>query len=557
MEQENRAKEELIGEIKLEDIVLNTPDHIFAQDGQLRYLYVANPQLGLTEKDMIGKTDHDFLPKNDAEKLTAIKRKVLDTGKAVQVELPLISRKGKPEYFSGSYVPRFDNQGKISGLFGYFRNVTSQKETEKALKESEKRFNSIADNAGEWIWETDAQGRYIYCSPAVEKILGYKPQEMLGKYFYDTFPPEIKEEFKKAALDVFSRKEPFSRFSNQNIHKDGHTVILETSGVPLVDTRGNLTGYRGVDYDVTEVKKAEKELQEKQAQLDLALQSANMGIWSLDIKNNLRSFDQLTCNILGINPENFKRSPQEFYSIVHPDDLDKVKQEMSEAIVNGELYEPEYRVIWPDGTLHYIASRGKVHYDPVGRPEKITGVIWDITRSRQAEESLSLQRKFTETVLENIEAGVVVCNGKGELILFNQIARQWHGLGPLSVSQEDWAGRYDLYFEDGVTPMDIDTVPLARAFRGEIVHDASMVIAAKDQPKRNIVAHAGPIKSEDGRILGAVAVMHDITAMKKVEVELKQRLRELEIFNKAAVGREERIIELKKEVDSFKKKLME
>lgn len=131
----------------------------------------------------------------------------------------------------------------------------------KALEESEYRFKQVAEDAQEWIWEVDKDGKYTYASPVIKSLLGYSASEIVGqKYFYDFFIPEKKEELKVAAFEHFSRKESFRHFENPNLHKDGHIIILNTSGSPILDDSGNLVGYRGVDADITERKKMMEEL---------------------------------------------------------------------------------------------------------------------------------------------------------------------------------------------------------------------------------------------------------------------------------------------------------
>lgn len=137
-----------------------------------------------------------------------------------------------------------------------------------ALAKSEERVKQVAENAGAWIWEVNPQGLYTYASPVVERILGYKPEDIVGKkYFYDLFDPKVKETFKRQALAVFSRRGTFREFINPNLHKNGRVIYLETSGAPIVDERGQLVGYRGADSDVTERVLAEAELKEKMADL--------------------------------------------------------------------------------------------------------------------------------------------------------------------------------------------------------------------------------------------------------------------------------------------------
>ena len=113
----------------------NTPDHLLVQDRELRYRLVVNPQLGLTQEDMIGKMDRDFLSKEDADKLTKMKKQVLETGKPLQVETSLISPKGGKEFFAGSYFPKLNTRGQIDGLIGYFQNVTERKRAEEQIRQ--------------------------------------------------------------------------------------------------------------------------------------------------------------------------------------------------------------------------------------------------------------------------------------------------------------------------------------------------------------------------------------------------------------------------------------
>jgi PAS domain S-box-containing protein len=142
--------------------------------------------------------------------------------------------------------------------------------TNSALQESENRFRQVTENAEEWIWEVDNKGMYRYSSAAVERILGYLPEELvLQKHFYEIFAPESREELKKSALGIIEKKEPFRHFVTQNIHKNGSIVILEKSGSPILDEKGNLTGYRGADMNITERKRAEDAIKKANKQIIL------------------------------------------------------------------------------------------------------------------------------------------------------------------------------------------------------------------------------------------------------------------------------------------------
>ena len=166
--------------------------------------------------------------------------------------------------------PEIPNNAMLYRTGGFFQQF---EQTQDALRKNEERFKQIAENAGDWIWEINAEGLYTYSSPVAEKILGYKPEEIVGKkYFYDLFAPDVKEELKKAAFDAFAKGQSIKDLVNPNVHKNGSIVILETNGSPIVNDKGNLCGYRGADRDITERTKAEQALERLNKELEAAVQ---------------------------------------------------------------------------------------------------------------------------------------------------------------------------------------------------------------------------------------------------------------------------------------------
>ncbi|MDO8705525.1 MAG: diguanylate cyclase, partial [Sulfuricaulis sp.] len=132
------------------------------------------------------------------------------------------------------------------------RRDTDLRHSALTLKESEERFRSLVETTSDWIWEVDAHGVYTYASPRVKDLLGYAPEEIIGKTPFDFMPPDEAVRVGQQFAEIVAAQRPFARLENANLRKDGGRVVLETSGVPIFDRDGRLAGYRGIDCDITE-----------------------------------------------------------------------------------------------------------------------------------------------------------------------------------------------------------------------------------------------------------------------------------------------------------------
>jgi PAS domain S-box-containing protein len=175
----------------------------------------------------------------------------------------------------------------------------------------------------------DAEGWYRYSSQAVERILGYSPEELVQqKHFYDLFDPGVREELKKSALAIIEQKEQFTHFVNSNLHKNGNIVILEKSGSPILDDEGNLTGYRGADMNITERKRGEDAIKKANKQIILL-----NSVTRHDILNQLNSLT----GYLGI----MKKMPNE----KKISDLIETEQQIAEIIRRQITFTRDYQNI--------------------------------------------------------------------------------------------------------------------------------------------------------------------------------------------------------------------
>ncbi|OPX22954.1 MAG: hypothetical protein B1H02_05515 [Candidatus Latescibacteria bacterium 4484_107] len=135
-----------------------------------------------------------------------------------------------------------------------------RKQAEEELRTSEERFKHLVLSTSDWVWETDTNGDFSYCSKKVRDILGYVPEEIIGKTSLDLMPEDEAEKIGKILEEIKKKKQPIKDLENWNVHKDGHRVCLLTNGIPILDDKGNWKGYRGVDKDITERKQAEAEM---------------------------------------------------------------------------------------------------------------------------------------------------------------------------------------------------------------------------------------------------------------------------------------------------------
>ncbi len=273
-----RAEQALQQSNQMLQLVLDTiPSAVFWKDRDLVYLgcnRVVLEDAGVTAMDaIVRKTDLDLVWREKAPGYQADDRMVMETNMPkLGYEEPFIKADHSLYWLRTSKVPMRDTEGKVIGVLGTYEDITERKKIELALQESEERFQQVANCVHEWIWEVNVDGLYTYSNAVVETILGYKPEDIVGKkHFYDFFTPEVKEQIKQTAFEGFVKKEAFRRVINPNVHKNGKIVIMETSGVPMLDKKGNLLGYRGLDADITERNQAEdkirKSLQEKEVLL--------------------------------------------------------------------------------------------------------------------------------------------------------------------------------------------------------------------------------------------------------------------------------------------------
>ena len=166
--------------------------------------------------------------------------------------------------------PLYDDIGSVIGAVGISLDITERKQAEQRLSASEARFKDIAESMSDWIWEVNENGVYTYCSEKVQGILGYHPDEIIGRTPFDFMPEDEATKLAAEFAVICAAKSPIKDLENWSLTKDGRLVCLLTNGIPLIDEAGVLRGYRGVDSDVTTRKLTEQALIQAKEEAEVA-----------------------------------------------------------------------------------------------------------------------------------------------------------------------------------------------------------------------------------------------------------------------------------------------
>jgi PAS domain S-box-containing protein len=200
-----------------------------------------------------------------------------------------VRNKESGETWVGSYsfAPIRDEAGAIAGAVVVARDITEQKSVSE-------RFRQISEAAKEWIWEVDPDGLYTYSSPLVEQLLGYSPEDLVGKlHYYDLWPEEMRQALLPFSTEMFRTKQSLVNIPNTCLHKDGHRVLIEMTGFPILGPKGELLGYRGADRDVTDREEAQAALRESETRFRELFEHSPVALWEEDLSAVAARFSEL------------------------------------------------------------------------------------------------------------------------------------------------------------------------------------------------------------------------------------------------------------------------
>jgi PAS domain S-box-containing protein len=332
-----------------------------------------------------------------------------------------------------------------------------------------------------------------------------------------------------------------------------------------------------------ELKESAGKLRESKERLDLTLGSTGIGIWERDLVRQTSLWDEATCAIFGYSGAALDDYSEIFLQRVHPDDLEAIKAATRQAIAGTADYLTEFRVIWPDASLRVLAARAVVLKDDRGQPTRIIGTCWDVTDAKQREHLALLGSEVGDalTSLQPLRERLQLCAEALVHQLDAALARIWIRSDEDNVLEMQASAGLHTH-TDGRR----GRIPLGQYKIGRIAQEARLRFSNQvgEEPdvddqewvrRHGLVGFVGHPLVVEGRVVGVMAffsrtklipetvqALGDIAKTiavaidrERVEAELHQNLAELERFNRLAVGREEKMIQLKQEINELREQL--
>jgi two-component system, cell cycle sensor histidine kinase and response regulator CckA len=508
----------------LQAIIEQATDAIFIKDLQGRYQMVNSTcafymQRSITE--IIGKTDAELLPAKIASRFVADDKRMWESGKSLTVE-DVIPVGTETRILLTTKTPYYDQQGKVIGLCGIGRDVTEQKRAEEALRASEERFHAFMDNSPAIAYMKDDEGRYVYVSRAVKRLLGREPEFWIGKTDFDTFPKVEAKQLRKHDLAVLSCGRT-SEYRETICALDGQSLSLLSFKFPIMESSGR-TLLGGITVDITERERAKEEQARLSAQLESERQRLNSIVASVPgvVWEAWSEPDSATQRIdfvndyveamLGYSVEEWLRTPNFWLTIIHPEDKEQAGRKATANFSRGQDTTFEFRWVSKDGRAVWVETHTTVVFDDKGKPVGLRGVTIDVTERKKAEEQLTR----LATAVEQVADSILITDAAANILYVNPAYESATGYPSAEV-----LGRNPRFLKSGKLDPKFYSDMWATLSRGE-VWAGRFINRKKDGTLFEEVGTISPIRAASGEIVNYVAVKRDVTREAALEEQLRQ-----------------------------------
>ena len=412
---------------QLETLLDNSPLAISLFDANGRYLRV-NPfvckLLGQSRSEIIGRHFEHLFPPTVAALFHQRLQHLIETGKPLLVE-DLLEVADETRTFETLLFP-VGNIEEQTLFWGIASDITTRKQAELALQESEAQLQLITDSVPAGIAYTDASQRYRFVNQTYASWFASSPAEIVGK----TVQQVLGDEVYRRATPAIERV-----LAGERVQYDNQLRSLETNSpqylnvtlVPDISRNSEVQGYYALVTDVTERKQAELALQESQARWQFALEGAGDGVWDWNPQTNTVFFSRQFKAMLGYADHEMENLAEEWSSRIHPDDRARVFHDV-EQYLNGETvnYENEHRLRCKDGNYKWVLDRAKViEWTADGQPLRVIGTHTDISDRKQAEIARQESEARLQLIMDSVPGGIAYVDASQRYVFVNQTYATW------------------------------------------------------------------------------------------------------------------------------------
>ena len=365
----------------LEGVFERITDGFAALDRHLIYRFINSTGaalIGRSPAEVIGKSIPELFPDIvESPFWKALKRTLMEqtTAEVEEFYEPL----GK--WISARMFPS------AQGVSVYFRDVTDEKRNQGMVRESEAQFRTLADSIPQLTWMADSTGYIFWYNRRWYEYTGMSPEQMQGWGWQSVHDPDVLPKVLESWRRSIDTGEPFDMVFPLRC-ADGSFRPFLTRVVPMRDSEGHIIRWFGTNTDISEQRVAENKLRSSRERLRAALEASSTGTFQWNILTNELDWDENLDRLFGLPPGETIRSLENFIELVHPQDRSEVVAQCARCARDGADFDLQFRVIWPDGTVHWLYDRGKTFCNEDGLASYMTGACVDISQRKEAESSL-------------------------------------------------------------------------------------------------------------------------------------------------------------------------